>query len=83
MISFLILPMQRVTRLPLLTDVSARPRPRAGRGPGVLLQAEHCSLLTDVSGAAPGRQGARGPSAGRALLPPDLLPPLRLCYVWL
>lgn len=52
MISFLILPMQRVTRLPLLTDVSAQ-----GGGPGSIC-----------------RQ--------RALLPPDLLPPLcLLCMV--
>lgn len=41
MISFLILPMQRVTRLPLLTDVSAQ-----GGGPGsICRQREHCFLL--------------------------------------
>lgn len=34
MISFLILPMQRVTRLPLLMDVSGEGAARAGRGPG-------------------------------------------------
>lgn len=34
MISFLILPMQRVTRLPLLTDVSMQPGQLAGRWPG-------------------------------------------------
>lgn len=33
MISFLILPMQRVTRLPLLTDVSAWPWPWPGIAP--------------------------------------------------
>lgn len=33
MISFLILPMQRVTRLPLLTDVSAQPWPWPGIAP--------------------------------------------------
>lgn len=34
MISFLILPMQRVTRLPLLTDVSTQPRPGQWGGAG-------------------------------------------------
>ena len=34
MISFLILPMQRVTRLPLLTDVSTQRGPRPGREVG-------------------------------------------------
>lgn len=40
MISFLILPMQRVTRLPLLTDVSmpCRPLPGEGGRPGAPLQ---------------------------------------------
>lgn len=43
LISFLILPMQRVTRLPLLTDVSALPRaPPAGR---------HRSLVTSSPGS--------------------------------
>lgn len=65
MISFLILPMQRVTRLPLLTDVSTRPD--LGQGEG--------------GRPADGPELPRPPPPGQVLLPLAFSLTLGLCHV--
>lgn len=61
LLSFLILPMQRVTRLPLLTDVSTQPvlglpwLDRGGPGPGVLTAASPGRAIGAMSPVGPSR----------------------------
>lgn len=73
MISFLILPMQRVTRLPLLTDVSAQPWPQPGVAPPDLAECLSQTLAATVTMAVHRALSAGSCSSTWRVLVPSLV----------